>query len=163
MNQPADSVQDQHRPNGASSPRAVTPASHGAASPPAATSASHASAADTTPPHPSTVHTSAPNTTAPHLSAPPTRAPADSDHHGHNHGTFRSRGGEGGLNLKPSGRTSMSTSGTLEERSTHHPAGQTVGNIAVENPVFSCRDVNVYYGHKHALKKVSIDVGRKQV
>jgi len=33
----------------------------------------------------------------------------------------------------------------------------------VENPLFSCRDVSVYYGQKHALKKVSIDVGRKQV
>ena len=73
----------------------------------------------------------------------------------------RRRDGEGGLNLKPSGRT-HSSAASLEDRSAH-PAGQTMGQIAVENPVFSCRDVNVYYGHKHALKKVSIDVGRKQV
>ena len=85
---------------------------------------------------------------------------AVSDHSGHNHGAFRPRATEGGLNLKPSGRTHGSSS--LEERTTHS-TGQTIGNIAVENPVFSCRDVNVYYGHKHALKKVSIDVGRKQV
>ena len=75
---------------------------------------------------------------------------------------LRPRSADGGLNLKPSGRTHSSTSGSLEERSTQ-AAGHTVGNIAVENPVFACRDVNVYYGHKHALKKVSIDVGRKQV
>jgi phosphate transport system ATP-binding protein len=34
---------------------------------------------------------------------------------------------------------------------------------AVEDPVFSCRDVNVYYGAKQALKNVTIDVGRRQV
>ena len=37
------------------------------------------------------------------------------------------------------------------------------GQVTVENPVFSCRDVNVFYGSKHALKNVTIDVGRKQV
>jgi phosphate transport system ATP-binding protein len=34
---------------------------------------------------------------------------------------------------------------------------------AVEDVVFSCRDVNVYYGDKQALKNVSIDVARRQV
>ena len=102
------------------------------------------------------------NGAAPPSGVSPVPHAVDTDHHGHNHGAFRPRAGEGGLNLKPSGRTHSSTSGALEERSAH-AAGQTVGNIAVENPVFSCRDVNVYYGQKHALKKVSIDVGRKQV
>ncbi len=69
---------------------------------------------------------------------------------------------ESGLNLKPSGRVHSHTSGALEERAAH-TSGQTVGQIAVDNPIFTCRDVNVFYGHKHALKKVSIDVGRKQV
>ncbi len=69
---------------------------------------------------------------------------------------------ESGLNLKPSGRTHSHTSGALEERAAH-TSGQTVGQIAVDNPIFTCRDVNVFYGQKHALKKVSIDVGRKQV
>jgi phosphate transport system ATP-binding protein len=59
---------------------------------------------------------------------------------------------EGGLNLKPSGR---------------HPAAsdavaQADGAI-VENPVFSCRQVNVFYGGKQALKDISVDVGRRQV
>jgi len=40
---------------------------------------------------------------------------------------------------------------------------QTVGNIAVENPRMSCRNVNVYYGTKHAIKNVSLDIGRNQV
>jgi phosphate transport system ATP-binding protein len=41
--------------------------------------------------------------------------------------------------------------------------GQTVGTVTVVDPVFSCRDVNVYYGAKHAIKGVSLDVGKKQV
>ena len=66
---------------------------------------------------------------------------------------------DGGLNLKPSGRVHAPTALT-EERP---QGGRTVGTVTVENPVFSSRDVNVYYGSKHALKNVSIDVGRKQV
>ncbi len=82
---------------------------------------------------------------------------------GEDHHSPRPRQSEGGLNLKPSGRTHVSSSTSLEDRSAHPSGGQTVGPITVENPIFSCRDVNVYYGRKHALKKVSIDVGRKQV
>ena len=74
----------------------------------------------------------------------------------------RRRDSESGLNLKPSGRAHASSASALEDRSAQ-AAGHTIGPVAVENPVFSCKDVNVYYGHKHALKKVSIDVGRKQV
>ena len=63
-----------------------------------------------------------------------------------------------GINLKPSGRKSEPVS--LHE--TTEP-GKTVGNIAVDDPIFSCRDVDVYYGAKHAIKKVGIDVAKKQV
>jgi phosphate transport system ATP-binding protein len=63
-----------------------------------------------------------------------------------------------GINLKPSGRTSEAVS--LQE--TIEP-GKTVGNIVVDDPIFSCRDVDVYYGAKHAIKKVGIDVAKKQV
>jgi phosphate transport system ATP-binding protein len=66
---------------------------------------------------------------------------------------------DGGLNLKPSGRVHAATA-LKEERA---PGGKTLGQTSVENPVFSARDVSVYYGAKHALKNVSIDVGRKQV
>jgi phosphate transport system ATP-binding protein len=64
---------------------------------------------------------------------------------------------EGGINLKPSGRV-------------HSPAKldgegsrETVGQITVDDPVFSCRHVDVFYGAKQAIQDVSIDVGRKQV
>jgi phosphate transport system ATP-binding protein len=63
---------------------------------------------------------------------------------------------EGGLNLKPSGRVHVSVPAGAG-------AGPGAGQAATENPVFSCRDVNVYYSGKQALKNVSIDVGRRQV
>src|SRR6267154_3589047 len=69
----------------------------------------------------------------------------------------RRRIGEGGLNLKPSGRVPAPTS--LE----HRTGDRTVGQYTVEDAVFSCRDVNVFYGSKHALRNVNIDVARKQV
>ena len=40
---------------------------------------------------------------------------------------------------------------------------QTVGDITVDNPTMTCRSVNVYYGEKHALKNVGIDIGVNEV
>ena len=40
---------------------------------------------------------------------------------------------------------------------------ETVGEITVDNPRMTCRDVNVWYGDKHAIKKVSLDIGRNEV
>jgi phosphate transport system ATP-binding protein len=40
---------------------------------------------------------------------------------------------------------------------------QTVGDITLENPRMTCRDVNVYYGDNHAIKNVSLDIGRHEV
>jgi phosphate transport system ATP-binding protein len=65
------------------------------------------------------------------------------------------RFGDGGLNLKPSGRVHVPES--LEGGS------PPVGDLAVADAVFSCRDVSVLYGEKPALKNVSIDVARRQV
>jgi phosphate transport system ATP-binding protein len=64
--------------------------------------------------------------------------------------------GESGLNLKPSGRVHVAVSA---EGSARPAAEKTV----VEDPVFACRDVNVYYSGKQALKNVTIDVGRREV
>jgi len=58
---------------------------------------------------------------------------------------------EGGLNLKPSGRVSAATGPAA------HP------EATVENPVFTCREVSVFYRAKQALKEVTLDVGRRQV
>jgi phosphate transport system ATP-binding protein len=65
---------------------------------------------------------------------------------------------DSGLNLRPAaGR------GGPASRLDGAAVGQTLGTVTVIDPVFSCQDVNVYYGAKHALKGVSLDVGKKQV
>jgi phosphate transport system ATP-binding protein len=40
---------------------------------------------------------------------------------------------------------------------------RTVGQIAVDDPKLVCREVNVYYGEKQAIKNVGIDIGTHQV
>ena len=39
----------------------------------------------------------------------------------------------------------------------------TVGTIHVDRPRISCRNVDVFYGDKQAIKNVSIDIGRNEV
>ena len=39
----------------------------------------------------------------------------------------------------------------------------TVGEITVDNPRMTCREVNVWYGEKLAIKNVSLDIGRNEV
>jgi phosphate transport system ATP-binding protein len=58
--------------------------------------------------------------------------------------------------LKPSGRVHVPASAEAG-------AGNAASQATVENPVFSCRGVSVFYGPKEALKSVTIDVGRRQV
>jgi phosphate transport system ATP-binding protein len=41
--------------------------------------------------------------------------------------------------------------------------GGTVGDITSPNPRMKCRDVEVYYGDKHAIKGVSLDIGKNEV
>ncbi|MFZ0133254.1 MAG: phosphate ABC transporter ATP-binding protein PstB [Desulfobacterales bacterium] len=40
---------------------------------------------------------------------------------------------------------------------------KTVGDITVSDPRMTCREVNVYYGDKQAIKNVSLDIGRNEV
>jgi len=66
-----------------------------------------------------------------------------------------------GLDLRPRvGRDSAAVMADAQPVATER---QTVGNITVDNPVFSCRDVDVFYGDKHAIRKVGIDIGRGMV
>ncbi len=65
---------------------------------------------------------------------------------------------QGGVNLKPSGRVA-GVSASLAETS----ISQTVGQLTVPDPVFSCRDVSVHYGSKQGVRDVSVDVGKRQV
>jgi phosphate transport system ATP-binding protein len=63
-----------------------------------------------------------------------------------------------GINLKPSGRVHDDSAAE-----TPIEVGKTVGDITVPDPIFSCRDVDVYYGEKQAIKKLGIDIGKNQV
>ncbi|MGH8286553.1 MAG: phosphate ABC transporter ATP-binding protein PstB [Steroidobacteraceae bacterium] len=62
-----------------------------------------------------------------------------------------------GINLKPSARRPAPVSLSVDS------GVATIGQVTVENPVFSCRDVDVFYGDKHAIKSVNIDIAREQV
>ena len=62
-----------------------------------------------------------------------------------------------GMNLRPAAL------GASSSRLEGAAIGQTIGTVTVVDPVFSCRDVNVHYGAKHAIKNVSLDVGKQQV
>ena len=39
----------------------------------------------------------------------------------------------------------------------------TVGEITVDKPRMTCRNVDVWYGDKQAIKDVSLDIGRNEV
>ena len=39
----------------------------------------------------------------------------------------------------------------------------TIGDVTVANPRMKTRDVNVWYGEKHAIRSVSLDIGRNEV
>jgi phosphate transport system ATP-binding protein len=40
---------------------------------------------------------------------------------------------------------------------------KTVGDITHTDPRMTCRDVNVWYGDKHAIKDVNLDIGKNEV
>jgi len=58
---------------------------------------------------------------------------------------------------------SMSDSAASVDSLKSKAPAKTIGDITVPSPVFSCRDVDVFYGDKHAIKKVNIDIARQQV
>jgi phosphate transport system ATP-binding protein len=43
------------------------------------------------------------------------------------------------------------------------PAAATVGDITVADPRMTCRNVDVWYGSKQAIKGVSLDIGKNEV
>ncbi|CAI8864952.1 phosphate ABC transporter ATP binding subunit [Methylocaldum szegediense] len=51
----------------------------------------------------------------------------------------------------------------MSEASFNREYSQTVGEITSPNPRIVCRNVNVYYGDKHAIQDVSLDIGRNEV
>ncbi len=65
---------------------------------------------------------------------------------------------EAGINRKPSARQPAA-----ERFGKETGIGRTVGQATVDNPVMSAREVDVFYGDKHAIKNVTLDIGRNQV
>ena len=66
-----------------------------------------------------------------------------------------------GIDLKAGGKAAGRASEDVSLQPVEN--GKTVGDITVPDPIFRCRDVDVFYGEKHAIKKVGIDIGKNQV
>ncbi|HIP82991.1 MAG TPA: phosphate ABC transporter ATP-binding protein, partial [Desulfocapsa sulfexigens] len=62
-----------------------------------------------------------------------------------------------------SGADSVASESVREEEKVDRENRQTVGVQFVDDARMTCRDVNVYYGAKQAIRDVSIDIGRNEV
>jgi len=51
----------------------------------------------------------------------------------------------------------------MDEADERRASRETVGEPFVDDPRMTCRNVNVYYGDKQAIRNVSLDIGRHQV
>ena len=60
-------------------------------------------------------------------------------------------------------RSAALETATLAAGGSEATARRTVGDVTVPNPVMSCRHVDVYYGDKHAIRDVSLDVAHNEV
>ncbi|MDH4261269.1 MAG: phosphate ABC transporter ATP-binding protein, partial [Gammaproteobacteria bacterium] len=60
------------------------------------------------------------------------------------------------LETKAQSRSSALASATAAAGGSEPAARRTVGDVTVPNPVMSCRQVNVHYGDKHAIRNVSL-------
>jgi phosphate transport system ATP-binding protein len=52
---------------------------------------------------------------------------------------------------------------TAEHMKVSREDRKTVGDVTHSDPRMSCRNVNVWYGDKHAIKDVSLDIGKNEV
>ncbi len=67
-----------------------------------------------------------------------------------------------GVTVMETGALEFRAAGTddVDER---RESRETVGTPFADDPRMTCRNVNVYYGDNHAIKNVSLDIGREQV
>ena len=68
-----------------------------------------------------------------------------------------------GTGLDPDDDVAVVDQGFRAGMSSGPEARKTAGEPFTENPRMKCRKVNVFYGDKHAIIDVSIDIGRNQV
>lgn len=57
----------------------------------------------------------------------------------------------------------MNQQGKTETLASAALPDETVGNVFVDNPRITARDVNVFYGDKQAIDRVTLDIAEKQV
>lgn len=57
----------------------------------------------------------------------------------------------------------MNQQGNTETLVSAELPDETVGNVFVDNPRITARDVNVFYGDKQAIDRVTLDIAEKQV
>jgi phosphate transport system ATP-binding protein len=64
---------------------------------------------------------------------------------------------------KPARQTKDSSSDSVGRVLVSRENRQTVGTIEAKNPRITCRNVDVFYGDKQAIKDVSLDIGQNEV
>ena len=52
---------------------------------------------------------------------------------------------------------------SMDSLTTKREQRETVGDVRVEDPRVRCNEINVYYGEKHAVMGVNLDIGRNEV
>jgi phosphate transport system ATP-binding protein len=67
------------------------------------------------------------------------------------------------IDIKSSNPGAPSMSATEVVAANTAVSHKTAGRVTVDNPIMSARGVNVYYGDKHAIKDVSLDIARNEV
>ena len=65
--------------------------------------------------------------------------------------------------LLPAAELAVGGDMKVSEKTDLQEGRETVGTQFVDDARMTCRDVNVYYGEKHAIRDVSVDVGRNEV
>ena len=67
---------------------------------------------------------------------------------------------QAGVAVMEPGALEFRAAGIADER---RESRDTVGTPFADDPRMTCRNVNVHYGDNHAIKNVSLDIGREQV
>jgi len=60
-------------------------------------------------------------------------------------------------------RSRPAAGAAMSEKRSGEVPDKTIGDISHADPVFTCRDVSVFYGDKQAVFDVNLDIGRNQV
>jgi len=59
--------------------------------------------------------------------------------------------------------TAAESNFAMDQATEQTQAGKTVGNVRCPNPFIVAENVNVYYGDNHAIRDVTLEIGKQQV